>query len=120
MSHTPITETPMNTDRYITCRVKVNGAENGRTEILDTHIDGGEGEPLIVASFFDRGEAEFFRRAGNREWKRCSVSPKPDPDPTIDEDRCSECGARSLNAICPACQEETVRILNDPTRGHAL
>lgn len=69
---------PDDRDRYITYAVKMNGTENGRTEILDTHIDGGEGEPLIVASFFDRGEAEFFCRAGNREWRRCSVSPKPD------------------------------------------
>lgn len=54
-------------------------------QILDTHVDGGEGEPLIVASFFDRGEAEFFCRAGNREWRRCSVSPKPDSDPALIE-----------------------------------
>lgn len=52
-------------DRYITCAVKINGAENGRTEILDTMTDGGEGEPLIVASFFDRNTAEMFCRAAN-------------------------------------------------------
>lgn len=47
-------------NRYTTCRVKINGPTNGRTEVLDTTIDGGEGEPLIVASFFDRAEAEKF------------------------------------------------------------
>lgn len=52
-------------DRYITCAVKMNGGENGRTEILDTTIDGGEGEPLIVASFFDRDEAKRFCLAAN-------------------------------------------------------
>lgn len=107
-------------DRYITCPVKINGNENGRTEILDTHIDGGEGEPLIVASFFDRGEAEFFCKAGNKEWRRLTQEPPQEPDDPLSEDRCNECGARSLNAICPACQEEHVRILNDPTRRHAL
>lgn len=57
--------TPAIRDRYVTCAVKVNGVENGRTEILDTTIDGGEGEPLIVASFFDRGEANRFCLAAN-------------------------------------------------------
>ena len=56
-------------DRYITCAVKINGNENGRTEILDTHIDGGEGEPLIVASFFDRGVAYFFCKAANEAYR---------------------------------------------------
>ena len=53
------------TDRYILCHVKVNGVENGRTEILDTTIDGGEGNPLIVASFFDRHEAIKFCKSAN-------------------------------------------------------
>lgn len=114
------TERPDQRDRYITCAVKINGNENGRTEILDTNIDGGEGEPLIVASFFDRGEAEFFCRAANKEWRRLTQAPPQEPDDLLSEDRCNECGARSLNAICPACQEEHVRILNDPTRSHAL
>lgn len=52
-------------DRYIICAVKINGNENGRTEILDTTIDGGEGKPLIVASFFDRHEAIRFCRVMN-------------------------------------------------------
>lgn len=54
-----------NRTRYITYRVKTNGVENGRTEILDTTVDGGEGEPLIVASFFDRAEAKRFCLAAN-------------------------------------------------------
>lgn len=51
--------------RYITCNVKMNGVENGQTEILDTTIDGGEGEPLIVARFYDRDEAKKFCAAVN-------------------------------------------------------
>ena len=108
------------TDRYITCRLKMNGEYNGKVEILDTHIDGGEGEPLIVALFHDSGEADFFCKAANKEWRRLTQEPPQEPDDPLSEDRCNECGARSLNAICPACQEEHVRILNDPTRSHAL
>lgn len=51
--------------RYITAAVRMNGVENGHTEILDVTIDGGEGDPLIVARFFDRDEATKFCRAAN-------------------------------------------------------
>lgn len=114
------TPRPDDRDRYITCRLKMNGEYNGKVEILDTHIDGGEGEPLIVALFHDSGEADFFCKAANKEWRRMTQEPPQEPDDSLSEDRCSECGARSLNAICPECQEEHVRILNDQTRSHAL
>jgi len=47
----------------------MNGEYNGKVEILDTHIDGGEGEPLIVALFHDSGEAYFFCKAANEAYR---------------------------------------------------
>lgn len=87
-------------DRYITCAVKINGAENGRTEILDTMTDGGEGEPLIVASFFDRNTAEMFCRAANALPDRFGGSPF-DPSKLDDagRDKAAETAALSGRTV---------------------
>lgn len=53
-------------NRYITCVIKANGPCLGRTEILDTTIDGGENEPLIVGMFYDGADARKFAHAANR------------------------------------------------------
>lgn len=51
--------------RYITAKIRSNGSANGKTEILDTTIDGGEGDHLIVALFHDHAEAVKFCAAAN-------------------------------------------------------
>ena len=44
--------------RYIVSTIKAN-VSGPRYEILDTLLDGGEGEPLIVARFYDKEPADL-------------------------------------------------------------
>ena len=43
--------------RYTVCVIRAN-IEGPRYELLDTSIDGGEDQPLIVARFYERELAD--------------------------------------------------------------
>jgi hypothetical protein len=57
-------------DRYIISTIRANIGDGPRYELLDTKTDGGEGEPLIEARFYDRDVADKAAAALNRTDRR--------------------------------------------------